>query len=321
MVMLGTGSAAAQEERQLVPLGITAGIRLETDGLIVTGLSGVNSENGEQYPARNAGVHEGDAIISAGGERVNSIEDLIRAVDKAEGELSLEINREGKKLKLSVRPETESGGKRKIGVLVRDSMLGIGTLTYYDPADEKYGALGHGINDTASGGLLPVRGGRLTGIVLESIVKGEKGAAGELKGRFTEAILGTIEKNTRQGIFGCMEEQPSQKAISICAEGDIKLGSAVLISSVSGELREYDIKIRAIYRGGEGDRDMLLEVTDPELIELTGGIVRGMSGSPVLQDGRLVGAVTHVLVNDSHKGYGISIENMLSACAEIGAAA
>lgn len=310
-----TQPAYAAEARELVPLGVIAGIKMETDGLITAGLTQIETEQGKMSPAKDAGIKEGDILISADGVRIDSIEKLKTAVDGSDGTLNMELLRDGKRVNVKVNVFAESGGDKKIGVLVKDSVLGIGTVTYYDPQTGCYGGLGHGVNDN-SGNLIPLKCGELTGVRLNGIECGEKGSAGELKGDFTDETLGTMKLNTKGGVFGELSAEPAGKSIPVCGMGELKLGAAQIYSSVSGSVKAYDIRIRAIYHGDVlSGRDMLIEVTDPELIALTGGIVRGMSGSPIIQDGKLAGAVTHVLVNDPHKGYAISTEHMLS-CSE-----
>jgi stage IV sporulation protein B len=216
-----------------------------------------------------------------------------------------------------VSPRLTKSGEYSLGLWVRDAVSGIGTVTFYDPATNTYGALGHAVNDSDTGVVLPVRGGAISRVSVTDVAKGKSGAPGQLRGSFNfDDRLGTVVANTGCGIFGKITapEFPAGNAIKTARESEIHTGSASILSNVSGgEVREYTAEISRVYSGGEADgRSMLVTITDPALTEITGGIVQGMSGSPIIQDGRLIGAVTHVLISDPLKGYGISIEKMMS---------
>lgn len=203
----------------------------------------------------------------------------------------------------------------RLGLLVRDSIAGIGTVTYIDPETGAYGALGHGVNDLGTTRLLPVESGALVPASVQSVKKGVRGTPGELRGTFDVThCLGTVDVNTECGIFGTLCEVPKVPALPVGAAGDVQAGKASILSNVSGtEVREYAIRIDRVTPDAENGRNLLLTVTDPELLAATGGIVQGMSGSPIMQNGKLIGAVTHVLVNHPEQGYGILIGNMLGA--------
>ena len=209
----------------------------------------------------------------------------------------------------------QDGGRWLLGLRIRDSICGIGTVTFYDPESGLYGALGHGVRAVEKDELITMTEGELILSAVTGCEKGRHGSAGQLVGEFDRTVcLGTVEKNTNCGVFGKMAAGAcSGEQLPVAARGDVHTGDAVILSNVMGtEVREYDVRILKIYPG-ERERNLLLEVTDKDLLTQTGGIVQGMSGSPVIQNGRIVGAVTHVLVNDPTRGYGIFIENMLEA--------
>ena len=303
----------------LVPMGCTVGIRLETDGVMVVGFSEVDTEDGPAAPAADAGLKSGDVITAVGDRETRTAAEFLSAMAAADGQpLRLTARRGSRELMFSVAPARSREGNWQLGLWLRDGVSGIGTVTYYDPETGKFGALGHGISDLDTGKLLPFEAGSITGAAVVDVVKGASGAPGELCGQPEEdSVLGALEKNTESGIFGtadfaCTEGQ----RVPAAAEEEVKLGPATILATVSGGgTEEYDIEISRIYRQPDDHRFLLLTVTDPRLIERTGGIVQGMSGSPILQDGKLIGAVTHVLLSDATRGYGISIQDMLDAAA------
>lgn len=302
----GTGASSA---RMLVPVGHTVGIKLFSQGIVVVRLS----EGGT--PARSCGLRTGDVIVRCGGSAVTSTEQFQSLLQRSEGtQTSLGIRRDGGSVTLSVAPTRNDEGVYCIGAWVRDSMAGIGTMTFYDPATGVFGALGHGITDTDTALLMPFSNGSVMPSTVKAVKKGEAGAAGELRGDFDlTRDLGRLYANTTAGIFGNLETD-GLKDNGAVPVGRPEVGPAVIRANVQGdEVCEYDIEILKVVPNGDDGRDMVISVTDPELLELTGGIVQGMSGSPILQSGQIVGAVTHVLLNEPTKGYGISIENMLRA--------
>ena len=232
------------------------------------------------------------------------------------GEITLRVLRGDKTMQFAVTPSAGKNGG-ELGVWLRDGMAGLGTVSFYDPATGLYGALGHAVNDIDTGVLIPVRDGEIMAAEVSGVVRGECGKPGELLGSFdSDAELGSIETNCTSGIFGQLDRNCSIAggcALEMAQRHEIMVGEATVLAGVDGTVREYAVEISRIYPGETGGRDLLITVTDPALIEKTGGIVQGMSGSPIIQDGKLVGAVTHVLVNDPTRGYGIFIENMLEA--------
>ena len=314
-VTLNTGALAADDTRMLVPLGNTAGIKLYADGILVVSMSQVSHNGKECSPAADAGVQPGDRILEVNGIKVDSTEQLRDLVNAAE-RLTLSIKREDEMLHLEVEPMiSDADGAKKLGAWVRDSLAGIGTLTYYEPATGIFGALGHGVTDTDTKTLMPLASGSLVRSSVASVRKGTAGSPGELQGSFdTSDEYGTLLSNTECGVFGRVDPadlQLSCAALPAASIEEVMPGDAVILSAVSGDQpEEYTVKILSVNEQSEL-RNLLLEVTDPRLVEATGGIVQGMSGSPILQNGKLVGAVTHVLVREPLRGYGIFIGNML----------
>ena len=311
---------AAELPERLIPVGRAVGIRLQTDGVMVAEISPIETERGTVTPAEEAGLQAGDVILTVNGKTVSSNADLQQIVALSAGEpLSMLTKRDGEERVLTISAVRDLNGKYRIGVMIRDGMSGIGTLTFVDPETGKYGSLGHGICDAQSGALIPLGEGELIGASVERVQKGKSGEPGALQGSFDEQDgLGTVEKNTGSGIFGVLGAQEVIEGLPVmqtAASEEICTGPCTILSNVSGtEVREYSAEITKIFReGGEFDQCVMLHITDEALINATGGIVQGMSGSPIIQDGKLIGAVTHVLVNDPTRGYGIFIENMLEA--------
>ena len=301
--------AAEVTPRMLVPVGHTVGIKLFSKGVVVVKLSDGGT------PARTCGLRTGDVIIQCGGSTVTSSEQFQSLLQTCGGTAELEVRRNGNSVTLSVEPERNDQGVYCIGAWIRDSMAGIGTMTYYDPATATFGALGHGITDVDTAQLMPFSNGSILPSTVKAVKKGEAGSAGELRGDFDlTGDLGDLYANTASGVFGTLDGDYAPAQAQAVPTGEPETGAAVIRSNIRGdEVREYTVEILKTVPNSRDGRDMVLSVTYPELIEATGGIVQGMSGSPILQNGKLVGAVTHVLLNDPTKGYGISIETMLKA--------
>ena len=301
--------AAEVTPRMLVPVGHTVGIKLFSKGVVVVKLSDGGT------PAKACGLRTGDVIVQCGGSTVTSSEQFQSLMQTCGGTAELEVRRNGDSMTLSVEPERNDQGVYCIGAWIRDSMAGIGTMTYYDPATATFGALGHGITDVDTAQLMPFSNGSILPSTVKAVKKGEAGSAGELRGDFDlTGDLGDLYANTASGVFGTLDGDYAPAQAQAVPTGEPETGAAVIRSNIRGdEVREYTVEILKTVPNSRDGRDMVLSVTDPELIEATGGIVQGMSGSPILQNGKLVGAVTHVLLNDPTKGYGISIETMLKA--------
>lgn len=315
--LLGLGQSAAAavlEADSLVPVGHTIGIKLFAEGVVVIGLAEVETGSGVLTPGADCGLRVGDVIEAANGQEVESSEQFA-ALLQCGGLVRLDVSRDGKELTLAAEPVLGTDGTWRLGAWIRDSMAGIGTVTFYDPATGSFGALGHGITDTDTGLLMPLGDGSVMHASVKAVKRGSAGEPGELKGNFDLAHdLGELYANTEQGVFGSMDSgvYTEGDAVPIARADEVHLGPAVILSNVSGEdVTAYSVEILRVL-DGTGTQNLLLQVTDPALIEQTGGIVQGMSGSPILQDGKLAGAVTHVMVNEPTKGYGILIENMLA---------
>ena len=314
-------SAQALAADTLIPVGEPVGIRLEVAGVLVAGTSAVETEDGVCSPAQEAGVRAGDVITAVDGVSVEHAEELAADIAAAEdGEsVTLTLLRGGRELTVNVAPVRETDEEPRLGMWLRDGVTGIGTLTYIDPETGAFGALGHGVNDPESGALLPASGGVICPARVVDVTPGRANDPGELSGSFTlTEELGVIRGNTNCGVFGIADRQAyaGTRAMPVAAPEEVENGPAAILVCVDGqEAREYDVEIcRAGLMAGAG-RDLTVFVTDPELLAVTGGIVQGMSGSPILQNGKIVGAVTHVLVSDPTRGYGIFAENMLAAAA------
>ena len=310
-----SAQALADREQGLVPMGNVIGIEMRLDGVMIVGLSDVETEKGLLRPAEKAGLAVGDVIISMGDHSVASAQDFLSAAAKMDGKaIALGVRRGEKEVHFTVVPEKNMAGEYQLGLWLRDGVSGIGTVTYYDPVSGSYGALGHGVNDADTGELVPVEKAFVTPAEVVDVVKGSAGKPGELCGKTGEERLGNVKCNSAAGIFGNYTGTVSGTCLPVARESEIVLGPAKIMSNVAGcEVAAYDVEICRVYRNSPDYRGLMLKVTDPRLLECTGGIVQGMSGSPIIQDGKLVGAVTHVLVNDPTRGYGIFIENMLDA--------
>ena len=312
------GPALAAEPEALVPVGQTVGLELEADGVYVVGFDG---EAGSS-PAEAAGLRVGDRIRAVDGLALPDAETLRAQVSAAAGgPVVLDVDREGRALQVAVQP-IEQDGVLRLGLRVRDRIAGLGTLTFYDPETGLFGALGHGVG---GGGDCPmvIRGGRAAETDVTGVRRGEVGTPGSLLGSAAGGEpLGAVEWNTERGVFGHLSaEGLSGEALPLASQGEIVPGPAEILCEVEGsEVQRYAVEIEAVRFDPERCRDLRIVVTDPRLLETTGGIVQGMSGSPILQNGKLVGAVTHVLVRDPTRGYGILIGHMLEAASTAAAA-
>ena len=296
---------------ELIPGGQVIGLELCDKKVVIAGF---DEQQGKM--AQTAGLKNGDVIQMIDDVTITSADDVRKALKCSDGTVSVEICRDGKVQTLRIVPYITKDGPR-LGVYLRQGITGIGTVTWYDPQTKRFGTLGHGVND-GSGNLLPLREGRAYGARVMTVKKGKCGEPGQLIGAIrSPKPIGTLYANKQQGVFGNCNAVWDGQPIPIAQADEIKVGDAVIRSTVSGESpRDYSVKILKIYpKSRTNGRNLLLRVTDPTLLETTGGIVQGMSGSPIIQDGKLVGAVTHVLVNDPTTGYGIFIENMLDAAA------
>lgn len=313
-------SAVTQIGDKVIPLGRAVGIKMFSDGVMVVGLSDIPTAEGNCCPAGTGGLREGDIITHINGEEVESIEQVQSILqDLAGAKMSVRALRGEKQFQVTAAAvKCSTDGSYKLGAWIRDSMAGIGTMTFYDPSSGAFGALGHGINDVDTALLMPLQSGSIMYAEVTDVQKGTSGAPGELHGAFqVTRDMGELYANTERGIFGVLTDESlaaGVQPVEVAQRREVKTGPATVLSNVAGDkVEEYAVEITRIYPAGTGDtRNMMIKVTDPRLIEATGGIVQGMSGSPILQNGKLIGAVTHVLVNDSTQGYAILAENMLS---------
>lgn len=304
-------------DQALLAGGMPFGIKLYTDGVLVAGISEVETKNGIKTPAQDAGLKIGDIITAVDGEKIEKSEEFASKLEGDGKTVKITFIRKGEKNKTEITPVlSEKDGKYKTGMWLRDSMAGIGTVTYIDPVSGEFGGLGHGVCDTESGELIPLIKGNVMGVKISGVKIGAVGDPGELKGYFTSAELGTIGKNSGCGVFGRLTSYPEgcdkEEKFPLGDKKSVHTGKAYIRSTVDKNgMAEYEIEIVRLPASGGSNFEIC--VTDEELISKTGGIVQGMSGSPILQDGKLVGAVTHVLISDPTKGYGIFIEDMMKA--------
>jgi len=306
------------EPEYVLPSGIPIGIYTKTQGILIIGTGKVASSDGLNYEPAYQLVKGGDYIISVNGKEIMEKEELVNCIAESGGEpLVLEILRDGRQIELKITPVMDKEGTYKLGIWVRDDMAGVGTMTYVEE-NMSFGALGHPISDADTGSMLSSRDGKVYETSIVGIVKGENGIPGELTGVINykdEYCIGTIRENTRTGIYGNLKKLPEEmqkKYMKIGMKQDIKKGKAYILSSLDGTLRKFEIEIDEIdYNSKEENKGILFHVTDSLLLQETGGIVQGMSGSPIIQDGKLIGAVTHVFISDASKGYGVFIEKML----------
>lgn len=312
-------SVAVEPEHVLYPGGQSIGAALNTKGVLIVGTSELSGTN--KSPARDAGLRVGDMILSIGGKPVKSASELTEIVTgHGPGPIAVTYSRNGATHETAVTAVADPvDGRLRLGLWVRDSTAGVGTLSFYDPTTGRYGALGHAISDVDTGITLPVREGAILQSTVVGIRKGERGTPGELQGSFLRdrVQLGDIRLNNSFGIYGVFDAPMANPlypdGLPIASQANVHTGAATILTTLDGGgVHEYQIEITRVARqGAPTQKSMTLRVIDPELLSRTGGIVQGMSGSPILQDGRIVGAVTHVFVQDPVKGYGIFIENML----------
>lgn len=304
------------ESKMVVPCGVPFGIKMFTEGVIVVGMSDVDTDHGLLNPAKLCGIQIGDIVTKVSGQKVSSNEQLQEIVTKSRGlPLVVDVKRRDEVFTQSLAPLKSSvDGQYKAGMWVRDSSAGIGTLTFFDPATGYYAGLGHAVCDIDTQLVMPLFSGEIVRANINGIEAGHSGAPGELKGMFVENTpMGTLEVNNETGVFGKLYRQNAyHQPVEMAQSYEVQKGPAVILSTISGETPQaYSINIDRINAALESDtKNMVISITDPELLAKTGGIVQGMSGSPILQNGKLVGAVTHVFVNDPTRGFAIFVENM-----------
>ena len=309
----------AYKDVKLYPGGMPFGVKFFTSGVLVVGFCDVDTEGGQVNPAYDAGLRLKDVITHVGGRELSGAVELTELVEASSGApIEIRYTRGEGHFTTTVTPaKSASDGKYKTGIWVRDSGAGIGTVSFIDPESNYFAGLGHGICDTDTGKLLPIERGSVVDVTISGITKGVSGTPGEIKGFFNSGKIGSLLGNNECGVFGILASVPKNvptEPLPIGLKGDLREGKAYIYCTLdTNEVTKYDIEILDIDRGAEGGKCFTVKITDPDLLEKTGGIIQGMSGSPIIQDGKLVGAVTHVLVGDPSRGYGIFIENMLNA--------
>lgn len=305
----------------VTPGGDSVGVRLSSNGVLVVGYSKIKSKGEEkESPAKEVGIEIGDLITKVNNKTIKSCSEFISKVKECKNKkITLEIERGSQTITKEIVPKKEENGEYKLGIWIRDSTAGVGTLTFFDEETGKFGALGHPVTDGDTNKLFSIEEGDILESSILSVKKGEKGNPGELRGIFLDESnpIGKIEKNTQCGIFGCnkenLKEYNKNSPMKVGFKEEIQLGKASIITTIdeSGP-KEYEIEIVKLFNQEEPTaKSMVIKVTDPELLEKTGGIVQGMSGSPIIQNNKIIGAVTHVLINKPDVGYGVYIDWML----------
>ena len=313
-IMIFSAVSVSAVGDSLIAAGTPLGIRFRTDGVVITGIRAISEDEGS--PALDAGLRRGDIITHIGGTKIENAEGLQKAIKSSDGEVRIKYLRAGRELATVLTPSRDADGVLRLGLWIRESASGIGTITFIDPSDSTFAGLGHGICDSESGALLPLAEGTVEDVILTGIAVGRRGIPGELHGFFSGKQNGRLTGNTFSGVTGVLSSIPEgleNEIYPVGKKGDVHEGEAFIFATVDGQGRhKYSIELSKIDMGGS-QKNFTVTVTDSTLLEKTGGIVQGMSGSPIIQDGKLIGAVTHVLVSDPTSGYGIFIENMFSS--------
>lgn len=307
---------------KVIPVGKAIGMKLYTDGVLVVGMSEINGKK----PYENTGIQEGDRIIEINNEKVDSTDELIETVNKSNGkQIAVKYKRNEDIITTSIEPAKTDDDQYKLGLWVRDAAAGVGTMTFYEPSSGMFAALGHGITDIDTSDLIQIANGELVTTNILSIVKGEKGAPGEIRGTIENGVsFGNIYKNTKYGVYGNVLnksrlELNSAEEMEVALRNEIKTGKAQILCELQdGKIERYEIEIQKLFiNNNEDNKSMVIKVTDKRLIEKTGGIIQGMSGAPIIQNGKFAGAVTHVLVNDPTIGYGVFADIMIKQLKEV----
>lgn len=321
VIPFSTANVEVVDSMHVAVLGNPFGMKIYTDGVLVIEATDVNTPSGNINPAISAGIKIGDYIKTVNGQKISCNEELSQKVTESNGNsLSVEVLRGGETMRFNVIPIFDSSaGTYRIGIWVRDSSAGVGTLTFYSPANGIICGLGHGICDSDTETLLDVDKGELVGASILSVEKGSAGNPGALKGKFTYDSIADIQLNCENGVYGFAKQKISTPNLTeIALKQEVYDGDAQILCTVSGDTPKlYSCTVKKSNSNRSNTQNLIVTVTDPELIENTGGIVQGMSGSPILQDGKLIGALTHVLVKDSLTGYGIYAENMLETAESV----
>ena len=315
-MVCGNSSVLAANERMLAVGGELFGVELDLDGILLSEYAPFPVRGDERSPVQEAGLLPGDLICEVNGVKTDDLSDFTEQLNVSNGApMSVTVERAGEKKSFVLEAclSDEDHGYHA-GFWARESMAGVGTVTYYDPENKSFGGLGHGVCDTNAEALLPIENGGVFSARLQSVVRGAAGAPGELRASFEGEAKGLVRKNTAQGVFGSLDGNERRFTVPAANADEVKEGKAQIVCTVDeGEPRTYDVAISEIKHDGRATKNFIVTVTDEALLEKTGGIVQGMSGSPIIQNGKLVGALTHVLVRHPESGYGIFLENMLAA--------
>lgn len=318
-----TASADVVAERVLIPGGHSVGVQMDVKGVLVVGLEEITTLDGKTVnPGLDAGLQIGDMILAVNGTKVYKAKEVEELVNQVQDTVKLKVQRKNRTVNIELTPIlNEEDGMYKLGVWIKDKTAGIGTLTYYDPVNQTFGALGHAITDPETGAVLTINHGQLLQAQVQAVKEGKSGEPGEIQGVFyeTESPLGDLETNCDLGIFGKsyhpIENTIYDHPLVVGTREQVETGSAYILTTLeNNQIQRFEIEIEKVHkRDTDSNKSMVIKVTDEKLLEESGGIIQGMSGSPIIQNERIIGAVTHVLVNDPTRGYGIFIENMLEA--------
>lgn len=306
---------------KVIPVGNIAGVKLYTNGVLVVGMSEIEGDDNKKYkPYENTGIKEGDTIVKINENLINSTEELIETVNESQGkDVKVQYIHQEETKECSISPVKTANSQYKIGLWVRDSAAGVGTVSFYEPSTKTFGALGHGITDIDTNELINIASGEFVTTRILNITKGESGNPGKIQGTVeNQSNIGTIFKNSKFGIYGKVDNLSSlnidtSKEMEVALREEIKTGKATILCSLDNQTpQEYEIEIEKIYKENNYDnKSMQIKITDQRLLDKTGGIIQGMSGSPIIQNGKFVGAVTHVLVNDPTTGYAVFSDLMI----------
>ncbi len=306
----------------VIPLGKAIGMKMYTKGVLVVGMSEIQG----QKPYENTGIETGDKIVEVNNVKINNTDELIECVNRSKGE-SIQITyiSDNEEVVANISPVKTGENEYKLGLWVRDAAAGVGTLTFYEPSTGEFGALGHGINDVDTYELIDIANGELVTTNIIDIVKGEDGTPGEIRGIIEgSSTIGSIYKNTDYGVYGKVTDKSrlnldTNNELEVANRSEIKTGKAEIMCELeNGKIEKYEIEIQKIFlENNQDNKSMLIKVTDEDLIEKTGGIIQGMSGAPIIQNGKFIGAITHVLVNDSKMGYAVFADLMIKQMREV----
>ena len=306
----------------VIPIGKAIGMKLYTNGVLVVGMSEIEGKK----PYESSGIQEGDMIIKMNEQEISTTNELMKVVNESNGkEIEITYKREEETKQTSIKPVKTESNEYKLGLWVRDAAAGVGTMTFYEPSTDSFAALGHGITDIDTSDLIQIAEGELVTTNILSIIKGEKGTPGEIRGTIENGVsLGQISKNTKFGVYGNIKNKSrlnldGKEEIEVALRDEIKTEEAQILCELEdGKIEKYNIQIQKVYmNNNEDNKSMVIKINDDRLIEKTGGIIQGMSGAPIIQNGKFIGAVTHVLVNDPTTGYGVFADLMIKQMREV----